>query len=130
MNVVDTSKKLLEMLAGCTFLKFLVLNDQLKELTSRGELHDEVQIFVCLNDLVDLNNIRVMQLLENLDLAADALDVFLVLNLGLFKHFHGNLCIKNGQLLDLGIQIVVRSKTEDNSKLNLPFLLSGREYPV
>ena len=61
-----------------------------------------------------------MQLLKDLNLTADALDVFLVLDLGLFKHFDGNLSIKNGQL-DSGIQITLTSRIVDNSKLNLPF---------
>ena len=78
VNVVHTSEQFLQVLTGCAFLQFLVLHDQLKELAAAGELHHQVQIFVRLDDLVDLHDIGMVQLLEDFDFATDALDVLLV----------------------------------------------------
>lgn len=60
MYIVHTGQQLLQMLAGCALLKSLVLDNQFEELTTTGKLHYQVQIFICLDDLIDLHNIWVV----------------------------------------------------------------------
>lgn len=55
------------------------------------ELHDQVQVLLRLNDLVDLHDVGVMKLLEDLDLPADALHVLLVLDARLLEYLDSDL---------------------------------------
>ena len=75
VNIVDARNELLEVLAGLLLLQLLVLHDEVEELTALDELHHEVEVLLRLNDLVDLHDVWMVQLLEDLDLSADALDV-------------------------------------------------------
>ena len=86
MNVVYTGNELLKVLTRRFFGQSRLLYDQLKEFASICEFHHEVQVFFSLDNLVDLHDVRVVQLLQNLDLSADALDVFLVFDLRLFEN--------------------------------------------
>lgn len=67
VNVVNASDEFLEVLAGCLFLEALALDDQLEKLAAVCELHDQVEVFFGLDDLVDLNHVRVVQLFQNFD---------------------------------------------------------------
>ncbi len=80
VNVMDASDEFLEVLAGSFFLKTLTLDDQLEKLAAVCELHDQVEVFFGLNDLVDLDHIGVVQLFQNFDFPRDPFDVLLVLN--------------------------------------------------
>ena len=83
VNIVDSSKQLLQVLACSPLLQLLILNDQLKKLSSARKLHHEVQVLICLDDLVDLNHIGMMKLLEDFDLTADPFNVLPVFYLAL-----------------------------------------------
>ena len=80
VNIVHTSDKLLEMLTCCNFLKFLIFDNQLKQFTSRSELHHEIQVLIRLNNLIDLDYIRMVKLFEDFDLSADSLYILFVFN--------------------------------------------------
>lgn len=78
VDVVDARDELLEVLAGLLFLQPLVLHDLVEELAAFHELHHQVQVLLGLDDLVDLHDVGVVQLLEDLDLATDALHVLVL----------------------------------------------------
>ena len=79
MDVVHTSKQFLQVFARCRLLQLLILDYEFEELASTGKLHHEVEIFVCFDYLIDLDNIWMVKLFKNLYLAADPLYVFFVL---------------------------------------------------
>ena len=91
VDVVDAGDQLLEILASLPFFESLVLHDQVEKFAALHELHDQVEILLCLDNLVDLHNVGMVQLFENFDFTANALDVFLFFDTGLFKYFHGDL---------------------------------------
>ena len=91
VDVVHTSYQLLEVLGSSLLFQLLILDNHVKELASAGELHDQVQVFLCLDDFINLNYIGMVKLLQNLDFPANPFYVLLIFNLRLFKHFHSNL---------------------------------------
>lgn len=50
----------------------------LEQLTTRTILHDQVQVVVVLNHLVQLNDVRVSHFLKDRDLTVDAVNIRLV----------------------------------------------------
>ena len=80
MNVVDAGYELLEVLACLAFFQSLVLHDQVEELATLDKLHHKIQILLSLNNLINLHNIRMVQLFQNLYLPAYPLYVFLFLD--------------------------------------------------
>jgi len=91
VDVVDARNQFLEVLASHLLLQALVLDNQVEELASLDELHDQVQVLLSLDDFVDLDHVGVVQLLENLNLAADALDVLFIFDARLLEHLDGHL---------------------------------------
>lgn len=85
------------MLARSPLLELLILNNKFEKLTSAGKLHNQIKVFVRLDDLVNLHNIRVVQLLENLDFTADSLDVLFVFDLRFLENFNSDLDKKYAQ---------------------------------
>ena len=59
-------------------LQLLILNNQIEKLPSTCELHHQIQVFLCLDNLVYLHNIWMVKLLQNFNLPTDPLNVFLV----------------------------------------------------
>ena len=94
MDVLDATDELLKVLACLLLSQPLVLHDDVEQFSARGELHHQVKILLSLDDFIDLDDVGMMKLLENLDLSADALDVFLVFDSRLFENFDGNLKFK------------------------------------
>ena len=66
---------------GLLFLKLLILDNHVKKFAAIGVLHDEVEILFCLYDLVDLDDVGMVELFEDFDLATDSLDILLVFDL-------------------------------------------------
>jgi len=62
-----------------------------EEFTILAVLHDEEELTLSLNDLVQLDDVGMPDLLEDLDLAADSLNVFLVFNSWFLKNLDCNL---------------------------------------
>ena len=52
--------------------------------------HDEVQIIVGFNDLVELNDVGVSDLLQDFNFSSDHVDVLLIGDLALLEYFNGN----------------------------------------
>jgi hypothetical protein len=66
-------------------------HDVVEELSPVAVLHDHVKLFFGLNDLVELNYIRMSDLLQNFDFSRNALHIFLIMDLVLFENFNGDL---------------------------------------
>lgn len=91
VNVLDARDELLKVLAGHLLLEALVLHNEVEQLASADVLHDQVQVLFCFDDLVNLNHIRVVQLLQNLNFSADALHILAVFDPRFFENFDGHL---------------------------------------
>lgn len=98
VNVVDSCNQLLEMLAGFCLFEPLALNNQVEEFPTRGELHNQVQIALGLDDFVDLNDVGVVEFFKNFDFPGYSFHIFLIFDLRLFKHFHSHLRINKKSL--------------------------------
>ena len=66
-------------------------HDVVEELSAVTVFHNHVQFFLGLDDFIELDHIRVPDLLQNLDLPRDSLDVLLVVDLVLLEDFDSNL---------------------------------------
>ena len=66
-------------------------DDVVEQLATAAILHDHVKLFFGFNYLIELNNIRVSDLLQDFDFPCDSLNVFLVVDLVFLKDFDGNL---------------------------------------
>ena len=53
-------------------------------------LHDKEQSILCLDDFVELNNVRVLNYFQNVNLARNSLDVIDVVDLPLVEDFDGD----------------------------------------
>lgn len=91
VDVVDARNELLEVLACLLFLQFLVLHNEVEQLAALHELHDQIEVLLRLNDLVDLHHVGMVQLLQYLDLSTDALHVLFLFNTRFFQYFDSNL---------------------------------------
>ena len=91
MDVLDAADELEVELAGLFLGKSGVPYDVVEELSAVAVFHDHVEFLLGLNDFVQLDDVRVADLLENFDLASDALHIFLVVDLVLLEDFDGNL---------------------------------------
>ena len=80
MNVFDAGYELLKVLACLILIKSLVLNDHIEELATLYELHDQIEILLGLDDLINLYNVGMVQLFENLNLSTNSLDILLLFN--------------------------------------------------
>jgi len=92
-NVLNARYNLLEECAGCHFINLLVLHDVVEEFAAGGELHDKVQFLRCLDDLVKLNDVGVLDDLKDVDFARNTLNISNVNNFTLFEYFDGHLLI-------------------------------------
>lgn len=68
-----------------------MLHDKVEKFSIRYEFHDQVELFLRLNNFINLHNIRMMKLLQYLNLSTDSLNVLFVLDPWLFKHFNSYL---------------------------------------
>ena len=80
MNVFDAGYELLKVLACLILIKSLVLNDHIEELATLYELHDQIEILLGLDDLINLYNVGMVQLFENLNLSTNSFDILLLFN--------------------------------------------------
>lgn len=92
-NVLNARYNLLEECAGCHFINLLVLHDVVEEFAAGGELHDKVQFLRCLDDLVKLNDVGVLDDLKDVDFARNTLNISNVNNFTLFEYFDGHLFV-------------------------------------
>lgn len=101
VNVGDTRDELLEILAGHFLFKPLILDNEIEELAALHELHDQIQILLCLNYFINLYHIWVMELFKDLYFPGYSLNILFILYSGLFEYFHGDLQNKISIILSL-----------------------------
>ena len=74
-DVLDAGDQLLEEPASFFFVQFRLRCDVFKQLAVGGMFHHQVEPRLRLDDLVELNDVRMAHLLQNVDLALHSLDV-------------------------------------------------------
>ena len=110
VKVLDAGNELAVKLSRLLFGQARVTHDIIEELATICIFHDHEKLFLCFDDLynrqlkgltvggtylVELDDVGVAHLLQNFDLAGDALNVFLVVDLLFLQDFDGNLRDKN-----------------------------------
>ena len=90
MKVLDASDYLMEEAASLRLLDSLALNDVVKELSSACVLHDQIELLRSLDDLVELDDVRMADELEDVDLSGNPLYIAHILDFLLLKNFNSN----------------------------------------
>ena len=98
VEILDTSDDLMEELASLRLLHSLVGHDIVKQLSTLSVLHDKVQLFRSLDDLVKLDNIWMSDHFQDVNLTSNSLNVMHILYLILFKNFYCNFF--SGQIMN------------------------------
>ena len=91
MEVLHAADDLLEELAGFSLLQLLFLYDIVEKLAATDKLHDKEELLRRLNDFEQLDDVRVPDQLQNIDLTSDSLYVSIARDFALFKNFDGDL---------------------------------------
>jgi len=91
VHVLNSRDDLLIELASLSLVEFDVLHDVVEELTARGVLHDEVELLRSLYDLVQLDDVRMADQLQDVDLSRHSLNVRDICDSFLLKDFNGYL---------------------------------------
>mmetsp|Transcript_29514 Transcript_29514/g.44879 ORF Transcript_29514/g.44879 Transcript_29514/m.44879 type:complete len:236 (-) Transcript_29514:48-755(-) len=91
VDVLDARDQLEVELAGLFLAETGMADDVVEELASIAVLHYHVELFLGLDDLVELNDVGVPHLLQDLDFPGDALHVLLVVNFVLLEDLDGDL---------------------------------------
>ena len=79
---------MLEELARLGLLQLLFLDDIVEQLAATHKLHDKEQLLRRLDNLEELDDVRMPDQLQDVDLSCDSLDVGLAGDLALFKYFY------------------------------------------
>ena len=90
---------MLEELARLGLLQLLLLDDVVEQLAATHKLHDEEQLLRRLDNLEELDDVRMPDQLQDINLSSDALDVGLAGDLALFKYFYRYLSLKKNREL-------------------------------
>jgi hypothetical protein len=89
-DVFNASNDLLEESACLLLFNPLHLDDVVKKLAALGIFHNQVQLLLGFDDLVELDDLRVSDDLQNVDLSGHALHICNVTDLGLFEDLDGD----------------------------------------
>lgn len=90
MNLLNSSNDLVKKPASLWLGHTLALNDEIKELAPTCILHNQVQLPLCLNDFEQLNNVRVPDQFQKLNLSGNSLYVSNLVDAILFEELDGN----------------------------------------
>ena len=90
VQVLNTCKYLVEEATSISVLKSLLLNDVVKQFSTRSVFHDEKQLSGSFNYFVQLNYVGVSHNLEDVNLPHDSGHIRLVLDLLLLKDLDGD----------------------------------------
>lgn len=91
VNVLYAGDDLLVHFGSFILLEPAVFDDVLEELSARTILHDQVQVIIVFNHLVQLNDVRVPDFLEDCDFSVDSVNIGLILDFIFFQYFDGHL---------------------------------------
>jgi hypothetical protein len=90
-QILNSRDNLLEKLASLPFLNVAKLHDVVEQFPAWGVLHDEHQRCGGFDDLVQLHNVRVLYDFQNVDFAADPLNIGIINHFGLLQYFASDL---------------------------------------
>ena len=96
MKVFDSFKDLGQKQGSRAVLYSVVSDDVIEQFARIGVLHDQVELSVSLDNLIQLNNPWVPYLLEYFNLPGNSVDIHLVLNLTLFKNLNSYFLLSDG----------------------------------
>lgn len=71
---------------------------EVEQLSSAGELHYHIELFLGLDDFIKLDDVRVPHLFQNFDFSGNSLYVLLVVNLVFLQYLDGHLLAGQGVL--------------------------------
>ena len=91
MDILNTRNELQVEFTSLFFGESGVSDDVVEELASIAVLHDHIELFLCLDDFVQLNHIWVTHLLKDFYFSCYPLNVLLIMNLVFFEDFNGHL---------------------------------------
>lgn len=91
MEVLDACDNLVKELLGLRLLHSLILYDVIEELAAARILHDQVELLGSLDDLIELDDVRVPYELEDVNFPRYPLNIAHILNLLLFEDFDRDL---------------------------------------
>ena len=118
---------------GCgDIINSVMPDDVVEELSCIDMLHNKIELALSLDDLVELYDPGVANLLENFDLAGNAVNVHLILNLVFFENLDSHLLLRNRLNAQLHLSKCTFSEgLVDQEMRNLPQLLrlaTGRGF--
>ena len=85
-------------------------HDVVKELSTVGKLHDEIDLLGRVHHLVQMHDILVGDALENQDLPADPLDVGDLNDAMLFQNLHSDLLARQNVRPELDLALAIMQK--------------------
>ena len=91
MQVLHSSDDLVEEVASLWLLHPLIGHDVIEELTTLSIFHYQIQLLGCLNDFIQLYDIRVSYHLQYMNLSRHSLHIVHILNLILLQNLDSNL---------------------------------------
>ena len=91
VEILDTRKYLLEKFASVLFFESLPFHNKVEQLSASGMFHNQKQLPVRLNYLVELYHVGVSDYFEDLNLPGHAFNIGLVLDLVFLENFDGYL---------------------------------------
>jgi len=86
VEILNTGNDLVEKLECLWLFNSLVFHDVVEKLTSIGILHDKVELFWCLDDFIELNDVWMSDELENVYFSRDSFDIVDVLDFVFFEN--------------------------------------------
>lgn len=98
VDIFNPSDQLLIDSNRCLLMQALLLHDVIKKFAIYAVFHYQIQLRLCLNDLVQLDHVRVSNLLEDFDLTRDACNVFTILDPSFLQDFDRYLFLRQNML--------------------------------
>lgn len=90
MNIFYSANDLLKHLASFSFAHSFLAYNIIKKLTTLHELHHQKEMFRCFYYFVQLNDVRVTNEFQDMNLPRDSLDICNINNSIFFKDFDGH----------------------------------------
>lgn len=91
VQILNSRSNLMEKFDRLWLFNPVVFHDIIKKFTTAHIFHDQVELLWCLNNFVELNNVRMPDHFEDMDLTRYSFDIVHVLDFIFFKNFYRNL---------------------------------------
>jgi hypothetical protein len=94
MDVLDSRDKLVEHFSSLRLSNAFIFDNMVEELALFHELHDQKELFRCLDDFIKLYYMWMSYEFENVNLPTDSFNVSYFCNFALFQYFDGYLLLR------------------------------------